>query len=137
MDSIVSAIGISPRVSRIMISATTQRHIIKRRQLVNKLDVELCARRLAEAIENVVYLLQPQRDPRVYEIVCTVPSANRRVLIALKHVKAESARSEEDELWIRTAHPFGKRNYKRKKARGELLELLVQNSPIKSAQSDA
>ena len=125
-EHIAVALGITSKARRILISAAQQRHILHRRQVVSKIDVDLCARRLSEAISNIEYLVLPQRDSRVFELVGFVPSADRRLLIAIKLVNGADSKSGNDEWWTRTAHPFGKRNLKRRLARGELRQLTDQ-----------
>lgn len=125
-EHIAVALNITPTVRRILISADQQRHILHRRQVVSKLDADLCARRLSEAISNIEYRVLPQRDNRVFELVGLVPSAKRRLLIAIKLVNSVDSKSGNDELWIRTAYPFGKQTFKRRLARGELQPITDQ-----------
>jgi len=119
-EYIATALDIGSSVRRILISAEQQRHILHRRQVVSQFDADLCARRLSEAISNIEYLILPQRDNRVFELVSNVPSVKRRLLIALKLVNGVNSKSGHDELWIRTAYPFGKRTFRRRLARAEL-----------------
>jgi hypothetical protein len=119
-ENIADELGIPSPMRKIKISAKQQHHIIKRRQIVSKLDVELCIGRLAEAIANIQYQLIPQRDTRVFELIGLVPSPNRRILFALKFIDKASSKSGKDELWIRTAYPFGQKKFKKKFSRGEL-----------------
>lgn len=119
-EHIAAALDVQSKVRRILISAKQQRHILHRRQVESQLDADLCARRLSEAISNIEYLVLPQRDNRVFELISFVPSANRRLLIAIKLVNGADSKSGNDEWWIRTAHPFGQRTFKRRLARGEL-----------------
>lgn len=122
-EKIATFLELETKERRVKVSANQQRHIIKRRQLVSKIDVDLCVKRLKEALINIQYLHLPRRDSRVYELIAHVPSAERRILIALKVVLAENSKSGQDELWVRTAHPFGKKVFKKKLARNELQEI--------------
>ncbi len=136
-EKIADELGISSPVRLIKISAKHQRHIINRRQVVSRLDVELCISRLSEAVANIQYQLIPQRDARVFELIGLVPSSNRRILFALKFIDEASSKSGKDELWIRTAYPFGQKKFKRKLSRGELRTLRSDLPPNKGIQSDA
>lgn len=122
-DHIIATLGIKLNVRRILISARQQKHILHRRQLSSKVDADLCTNRLSEGCANIEYVVQPQRDSRVFELVCLIPSANRRILIAIKLINGADSKSGKDELWVRTAHPFGQKNFKRRLARNELRQL--------------
>ena len=110
-QDLVQFLGLRTTARQVFISADAQRHTITRRAVVSHIDSELVASRITEAFANVQYWVVPQRDPRVFELLGHVSSADRWLLLALKHVPAESASSRADELWIRTAHPFGKKKF--------------------------
>jgi hypothetical protein len=93
---------------RVLISASTHRHLLERREISSKLDADLVAYRLTEALSNLKYEHVPRRDPRVVDLVGFVPSASRHILIPLKLVSGAAAIAKGDEWWVRTAFPFGK-----------------------------
>ena len=122
-DELITAIGAQSAARRVFISADRQRHAIGRRQIAAQVDADLVATRLSEALVNVRYQLLPQRNPRVFEVVGYVPTADKCLLLALKLVKAADAATKQDEWWVQTAHPFGSRNFRRELGRGHLREL--------------
>lgn len=113
-DALVTALGLATNARLVILSVRTRRHIVARRRLVSRSDSLLCIRYLSEALHNPIGILVPQRDPRVFEIVGFIPSANRHVLVAIKLVPAEASKGATDEWWVRTAHPFGKRVMRKK-----------------------
>ncbi len=119
---VIRALAVTSDVTRVRISARQQRHILHRRQVVSTSDADLCARRLSEALQNLQYHVAPQRDERVFELVGSVPSARRWLILAVKLVAGGDSKSGKDEWWIRTAFPFGEKKFKKKLARGELVE---------------
>ena len=110
-EELAQFLGLSTTAKQVFIGSDAQHHTIARRAVVSHIDSELVASRITEAFANVQYWVVPQRDPRVFELLGYVSSADRWLLLALKHLPAESASSGADELWIRTAHPFGKRKF--------------------------
>jgi len=122
-EAIISALGVTTAARRVLISAAQQRHAIARRQLSTQLDADLVAARLTEALGNLRFLLAPQRDPRVFEVVGYTPSADRCIRLPLKLVQAASATTKQDEWWVQTAIPFGVSKYRTRRARGELRTL--------------
>jgi len=126
-EYVIERLGEKTAARRVVISARQQRHILERRKIVNTVDADLCARRLGEALQNLRYWKQPQGDPRVYELIGFVPSANRHVLVALKLVSAEYSKSGADEWWVRTAHPYGRKKLRRKLTSGSLQSLRKRN----------
>ena len=123
-DASACALGLETSAREVLIIAERQRHILRRRQLVSRADAaDLSARRMREALQNQQFVLTPQRRPDVYEVVCYVPSAKRRVLVAHKLVPAVRARKGVDEWWIQTAHPLGRRRFRQLEVRGALRSL--------------
>ena len=115
-------------VRRVLISAETQRHAILRRAVSSHFDVELVANRIAEAFSNVRYILLPQREPNVFALVGHVASSDRWLLLPLKFVPSTMPEKQPDELWLRTAVPFGKKNMRKALANGTLRDLLSGNA---------
>ncbi len=96
-DALIEALGLQTVARRVLISAEQQRHAVNRRQIASKADADLVAVRLTEAVANVPYHLLPQRNPRIFEIVGYVPSADRCLLLPLKLVPASDAKTKRDE----------------------------------------
>ena len=117
-EELAHFLGLNIPATQVLISAETQKHVIARRAVVSQIDSELVASRIAEAFANVRYWRLPQRDLRVFELLGHVSPANRLLLLALKHIPAESASTGKDELWIRTAHPFGKERFTKEQKKG-------------------
>jgi hypothetical protein len=87
-EYVIKVFGVQTEARQVTISSSQQRHILQRRQVVSRIDADLCAYRLAEALQHLTHWVQPQRDARVYEVVAAAPSAGRHLLIALKLVPA-------------------------------------------------
>ncbi len=66
------------------------------------------------------YIVTPQRKPNVFEVVGFVPSANRYLDIVIKLVAAPRAKTGQDEWWVQTAYPFGKRTLRQLGRAGRL-----------------
>ena len=79
----------------------------------------------------------PQRDSRVFELLGHVSSGERWLLLALKFIPAISAQSEKDELWIRTAHPYGKKNFLKAERKGLLQDIFADQPSNTSVHTDA
>jgi hypothetical protein len=125
-EQLVGRLGLPSKARRVLISAETQRHAIARRAISSQLDAELVASRIAEAFANVQYQLMPQRDPGVFELVGRAESADRWLLLPLKLVPSTSPETQNDELWIRTAVPFGKTKFRQAQAKGLLRNLSAE-----------
>src|SRR5882762_3799778 len=65
-EVVLAALELQTTTRRVLISAEQQRHAINRRAIAAKVDAELVAIRLTEALSNVRYHLLPQKDPRVF-----------------------------------------------------------------------
>ena len=68
-DAGIAALAITTTARRVLISASQQRHAIARRQVATQFDADLVATRLTEALANLRFSREPQRDPRVFELV--------------------------------------------------------------------
>src|SRR5262245_3786391 len=90
-EAVATALGLRTAVRRVLISAEQQRHAINRRGITSKVDAELVALRLSEALSNIRYHLLPQHDPRVFALVGFVPSADRCLVLPIKLVAAADA----------------------------------------------
>ena len=129
-EAVAAALRLETKARRVIISAEQQRHAIHRRGITSKVDAELVALRLTEALSNLRYHLLPQNDPRVFALVGFVPSADRCLVLPLKLVSAADAKTKEDEWWVQTAHPLGAKNFRKARATGRLVEL--QPGPLPS-----
>jgi hypothetical protein len=127
-EVIVEELGLRTAARRVLISAKSQRHAIERRQIAQRqitaqADADLVAFRLTEALANVRYQLLPQKDSRIFVVVCHVPSADRYLRLVLKLVSAANAKTNQDEWWVQTAYPFGSKRFRKAKASDLLVEL--------------
>jgi hypothetical protein len=127
-EEIAKSLGLESPARRVLITAKSQRHAIARRAVSSQKDAELVAHRIAEAFANVRYILLPQKDPRVFPLVGHAASSDRWLLIPLKFVPSQSPDVQSDELWIRTAHPFGREKMRKARAKGLLRDLLPENA---------
>jgi len=119
-EEVIASLNVSTSARRVLISAERQRHAIRRRQIAAKGDAELVASRLVEAFAHVEYLMLPQR-PRVFALVGLVPSVERYLVLALKLVAGDG--SKPDEWWVQTAHPLGRKKFRKAHASGKLIRL--------------
>jgi len=122
-DAIAKRLNLPTLVRRVLISAESQRHAIARRAVSSKVDADLVAERIADAFNNVQYLLLPQQEPHIYALVGHSKVADRWLLLPLKLVFADPPLRKADELWIRTAHPYGRKKMRKALAKGLLREL--------------
>lgn len=122
-EAAAATLRLQTTARRVLISAQQQRHAIDRRAITHKLDAELVALRLAEALSNIRYHLLPQNDPRVFALVGFVHSADRCLVLPIKLVAAADAKTKEDEWWVQTAYPLGAKNFRKAMATGKLIEL--------------
>ena len=122
-DAIARRLNLPTLVRRVQISAESQRHAIARRAVSSKIDADLVAERIADAFNNVQYLLLPQQEPHVYALIGQSNSADRWLLMPLKLMVADPPSRKADELWIRTAYPYGRKNMRKALAKGLLREL--------------
>ncbi len=119
-EELIAALGVNTTARSVLISAERQRHILKRRQLVSTLDADLAARRLQEALEQPRFLVEDEGSDTRFKVVCLVSSLERNVLVALKLVPSAQSKKGDDEWWVQTAHPFGKRKFRSFKQSGKL-----------------
>ena len=122
-EAVAGALGLQTKARRVLISAEQQRHAIHRRGITSKVDADLVAQRLTEALSHLRYHLLPQKDSRVFALVGFAPSADRCLVLPLKLVFAADAKTNVDEWWVQTAHPLGAKNFRKAQASGRLLEL--------------
>lgn len=120
-EELLQCLKVTTMVRRVLISAESQRHAIAQRWISSKIDSELVAQRIAEAFANVRYLLLPQQQDQIFRLVGHVESADRWLVLPLKFISSQQARSHEDELWIRTAFPFSRKKMRQAQAKGLLL----------------
>ncbi len=119
-EELIAALGVNTTARSVLISAERQRHILKRRQLVSTLDADLAARRLQEALEQPRFLVEDEGSDTRFKVVCLVSSLERNVLVALKFVPSAQSKKGDDEWWVQTAHPFGKKKFRSFKQSGKL-----------------
>ena len=117
-EELIVALGVNTTARSVLISAERQRHILERRHLVSTFDADLALRRLQEALEQQRFLVKD-----TFKVVCWVSSVERYVLVALKFVPSAQSKKGDDEWWVQTAHPFGKRTFRRFKQSGKLRPL--------------
>jgi hypothetical protein len=127
-DAIAKRLNLPTLVRRVLISAESQRHAIARRAVSSKVDADLVAERIIDAFNNVQYLLLPQQEPHIYALVGHSKAAGRWLLMPLKLVFADPPSRKADELWIRTAHPYGRKNMRKALAKGLLRELTREDA---------
>lgn len=121
-DVLVAKLGTATTARTVMISAERQRHILDRRTLVSEFDADLAAHRIHEALEDCRFLVL-QRKPNIYELIGYAFSADRFILVALKLVPSSQAKTSQDEWWVQTAHPLGKKKLRRHIAKGQVTSL--------------
>ena len=130
-------LGLQSTTRKVLISAESQRHAIHRRAIASQLDAELVASRVAEAFSNVRYLLLPQRETRVFALLGRAESAGKWLLLPLKFIPSESSETRADALWIRTAHPFGQKKFRKAQKKGLLVDLLLKQPSNPSIERTA
>jgi len=124
-EQLVQSLGLQTTVRRVLISAQTQRHAIARRAISSKIDSELVAQRIAEAFANARYLLLPQQYPQVFRLVGHAKSADRWLVLPLKFIRSQQPGVQEDEFWVRTAYPIGRKKKQKAQAKGLLRDLAL------------
>ena len=122
-EYVLATLGLQTTARRVLISAAQQRHAIERRAISSKADADLVALRLTEAVSNVRYHLLPQKDARTFALVGYTVSAQRHLVLVVKLVAAVNAKTKEDEWWVQTAIPLGRKNLRRAKESGRLVAL--------------
>lgn len=121
-DSLIERLGLGTDARAAVLSRTSQRHIMERRQLSSRGDAELAANRVHEALADLRFIEVPH-GPSSCNVVGHVASAGRLLLIVLKAVPAARASSGSDELWISTAYPLGQKKARQWHAIGKLAPL--------------
>lgn len=122
-EELLQCFGVKTTVRRVLISAETQRHAIAQRRISSEIDSELVTQRIAEAFAKVRYLLLPQQQDQIFRLVGYAESADRWLVLPLKFISSQQSKAHEDELWIRTAFPFGRKKMRWAQAKGFLLSL--------------
>ncbi len=122
-EPIAAAIGLQSAARDVGVGAEVLRHIWERRQVASVDDVMVCLNRLEEAFSHLTYLITENSTDTVFATLGALPSARRFLLLPIKFVRAEKARSGSDELWLRTAHPCGTRTLRGYRKRGVLRPL--------------
>ena len=122
-NELIAALGVNTTATSILISAERQRHILERRQVVSTFDADLALRRLQEALEQRRFLVKDEGSDTTFKVICWVSSAERYVLVALKFVPSARSKKGDDECWVQTAHPFGKKKFRRFMQSGKLRPL--------------
>jgi hypothetical protein len=117
------ALGLITEQSKVMISPERQRHILERRQVTSAIDADLAAHRIAEAFGSLKYRRATPRKKNLVELIGYVASADRYLLVAVKLVHAVVADCQQDQLWIQTAHPVGRKTLKRFLAQSAFIPL--------------
>jgi ABC-type sulfate transport system substrate-binding protein len=62
-EYVIKVFGVQTEARQVTISASQQRHILQRRQVVSRIDADLCAYRLAEALQHLTHWVQPSGIP--------------------------------------------------------------------------
>jgi hypothetical protein len=122
-EVVIVALRLQTAARRVLISAERQHHAVHRRQIASNGDADLVALRIGEALAHLRYHLLPRKDGRIYKLIGYVPSSGRHLMLPLKFVPAVEARTKEDEWWVQTAIPFGRRELRQAKVRGHLVGL--------------
>jgi hypothetical protein len=125
---LVAQLGIVTTARDVVMTPDVLQHIVDRRAVVSRDDVDLAANRLHEALAHPCYLEAGRSKPTVWEVIGFVPSAGRHVLVALKFLRASSDAGQ-DAWWVQTAHPFGSKTLRTRLARGELTALGSTSCP--------
>jgi hypothetical protein len=128
-EAVIGVLKVSTIARKVLVSAAQQRHAIARRQLSTQADADLVALKLQEAVANLRFLVTPQRNPRIFELIGYSPSADKCIVLPLKLVPAGAAKTGQDEWWIQTAIPFGAKRYRYRLARKELVILQTGSLP--------
>jgi hypothetical protein len=122
-ESVIVALGIQTGARRVCISAEQQRLIIEKRQVASRMDAELVALRLTEALANVLYHRLPQQQPNTFALVGFVVSKTRHLVLVLKLVEPVHSKTGQEEWWVKTAYPIGARTFRKTMAGGHLVLL--------------
>ena len=126
-DRFRTAIGLDTSTSAVFLSAAVHGHIIEQRKVSNQVDPDIDANRITEALSDVQLRRMVQRQPNVWDLIGSVPSARkyRYLLVAIKLIPSDKSATKMDELWIRTAHPVGQKTLRRHLLSKEFVEINV------------
>ena len=120
-DPLVLQLGVSTSARSVVLSRVSQRHIMAQRSVAS--DAQLAADRVYEAFADLRFQRMPQRRADTFELVGYVRSAQRWLLVAVKLVPGARAKTGVDEWWISTAHPLGRKAFRRLQSSGRLASL--------------
>ncbi len=112
-EELIAALGVNTTARSVLISAGQQRHILKRRLIVSTGDADLATRRLQEALEQPRFLVNDEGSDTTFKVICWVLSLERDVLVVLKFVPSAQSKKGDDEWWVQTTYPFGKKTFRR------------------------
>ena len=119
-NALLSALGLTTSASQIILTRQSQQHILKARRVASSADAALAAHRISEALANIQFELMPRGRPDVVKLVGYVHSQSRYLRVVLKFVPGSSSHSSDDECWVSTAIPFGKKEMRRAHAQNRL-----------------
>ena len=117
-DALVHELGLSTNARRIVLSRGSQAHIRSQRQIASDGDAQLAADRLHEAFQDL-RAVEADHPPFGCKVIGRVGSQDRSLVIVLKAVPAHKAQSGQDELWVSTSYPLGRRRGKIDEAEGK------------------
>ena len=123
-DELVVQLGVSTSARSVILSRASQRHIVARRGIARSGDAQLAADRVHEALANLRFRPLPPRRAGTFELVGYVESAQRWLLVVMKLVPGDRAKTGVDEWWISTAYPFGQQTLRRSQSQGKLAPLM-------------
>ena len=124
-DDLVSQLGASTSARSVILSRSSQRHIVQQRGIAPVGDAQLAADRVHEAFSGLRFQRLPQRRANTFELVGFVESAGRWLMVVLQLVPAARAKTGKDEWWISTAYPLGRERFRRLQSSGNLAPLVT------------
>ena len=128
-DELVLQLGVCTSARSVVLSRTSQRHIVERRKIARSGDAQLAADRVHEAFAGLQFQRLPQRRADTFELIGYVESAGRWLLVVLKLVPAARAKTGMDEWWISSAYPLGRQKFRRLQSSGNLVRLSGLTEP--------
>lgn len=119
-NAFLSALGLTTSARQIVLNRQSQQHILKARKVASSADAALAAHRISEALENIQFELIPRARPDTVNVVGYVHSQSRYLRVVLKFKPGSSSHASNDECWVRTAIPFGRKQMRRARAQNRL-----------------